>query len=531
MTAELFLSRPAILHTVRRHLEGENGIAGRRMRRFLTSPWALLAVIALLRLPGFAFGVLNIDESDYLVYGAGILKGLLPYRDLVEIKPPLGYLTYAVAGGLSLWPIRILGVIWVFATALLLRDAARRWTASEETGWAAAWMSLLAGLVEVPAFGGEVMMNLPVAASIWCFVRSRRASGLFACGICVGIATLYRHHAAITAVAFALALLVRPSDGSGRAFARVAALASGAIAPWVMAGAGYAALGQLPAFLEWTIARNLGYAGRASARFVLARGVAEIALCLGAACVPWVLAARESLRPRADVVWRALSSMLWLTWLPVAAGGRFYEHYFLQFVPALAMLSAPSAAALGARWRELAPRTRTLAVTGIAVPLVAWLAFSWGRGIAGGYPAQEPRTRAVAQWLRANTAPGDTLFVWGHYSPIYTLSDRLPGTRYINTTPQIGNFDPAHLPADFDPAQHRAARDVAALLEDLDRRRPQWFIDTAPAGIHLWNRVPLSAFPDLLHYRAEHYLEVARPGGAPVYRRRDGPTVQARGEH
>jgi len=59
------------------------------MRKLLTSPWTLFAVIALLRLPGFAFGVLNIDESDYLVYGAGILKGLLPYRDLVEIKPPL----------------------------------------------------------------------------------------------------------------------------------------------------------------------------------------------------------------------------------------------------------------------------------------------------------------------------------------------------------------------------------------------------------------------------------------------------------
>src|SRR5437762_3306745 len=217
------------------------------MRKLLTSPWTLLAVIALLRSPGFAFGVLNIDESDYLVYGAGILKGLLPYRDLVEIKPPLGYLTYTLAGGLNLWPIRILGVLWVFCTALLLRGAARRWTGSEEAGWAAAWMSLLAGLVEVPAFGGEVMMNLPVAASIYFFARSRRAGGLLLCGICVGLATLYRHHAVIAAVAFAVALLVRPADGWRRALAGVAALAAGGIVPWVAVAAGYAALGQLRA--------------------------------------------------------------------------------------------------------------------------------------------------------------------------------------------------------------------------------------------------------------------------------------------
>jgi len=153
-----------------------------------------------------------------------------------------------------------------------------------------------------------------------------------------------------------------------------------------------------------------------------------------------------------------------------------------------------------------------------------------GRGIAGAYPEQEPRTRALAQWLRSNTAPGDALFVWGHYSPIYTMSDRLPGTRYVNTSPHMGNFDPAHLPAGFDPAQHRARADVEATLEDLEKRRPSWFVDTSPAGIHLWDRIPLSAFPELARYREEHYVEVARPGGAPVYRRRDEPAAQARGE-
>ncbi|MGZ6123807.1 MAG: ArnT family glycosyltransferase [Myxococcales bacterium] len=497
------------------------------MKKFLSSPWALLAVIVLLRLPGFAFGVLNIDESDYLVYGAGILKGLLPYRDLVEIKPPLGYLTYALAGGLSIWPVRVLGVFWVFGTALLLRGAARRWTGSEEAGWAAAWMSILAGLVEVPAFGGEVMMNLPIAGAIWFFARSRKGRDLLACGICTGLATLYRHHAAVAAVAFGLALLVRPARGWTRAFAGVALLAAGTLAPWVVAGGVYALFGELPAFLDWTIGRNMAYATAASEGSSLARGVAPIALCVAAACVPWVLAARESLRPRADEVWRALSAMLWLTWLAVAAGGRFYEHYFLQFVPALSMLAAPSAAALALRWREIGRRTRALSLCGVAVPLAVWLAFTWGKGIGGAYPAQEPRTRALAFWLRANTASTDTLFVWGHYSPIYTLSGHLPGTRYVNTSVQMGNFDPARLPADFDPARHQSRRDIEATLSDLESRKPLWFVDTSPAGIHDWDHIPLSAFPELARYRDEHYQEVARAGGAPIYRRFTEGSTQA----
>src|SRR5437764_15123320 len=101
---------------------------------------------------------------------------------------PRCYHHNALAFCLSTWPVRILGVLWVFCTALLLGGAARRWTGSEEAGWAAAWTSILAGLVEVPAFGGEVMMNLPIAASIYFFTRSRRPRGLFVCGICVGLA-------------------------------------------------------------------------------------------------------------------------------------------------------------------------------------------------------------------------------------------------------------------------------------------------------------------------------------------------------
>ena len=497
------------------------------MKRLLTSSWALLCAIALLRLPGFAFGVLNIDESDFLVFGAGIWKGLIPYRDFVEIKPPLGYFTYALAGGLSIWPIRVLGVLWVFATALLLRAAARRWTGSSEAGWAAAWLSLLASFVEIPAFGSEVMMNLPVAAALYFFARGRRVRDLLACGLCAGIATLYRHQAAILPMALALAMLVRPESGWRRAIAGVAVLGAATLAPWAVAGGVYAALGQLPAFVDWTIARNLKYAGAGSAGSALARGVASTALCVGVALVPWVLAAREAMRPRQDVVWRALTILLALTCLSVAAGGRFYEHYFLQFVPVLALLGAPGAAAIAARWRDLVPDARVAALAGVLVPLVGWAGYSWARGIAGAYPSQEPRTNALAGWLRAHSAETDTLFVWGHYTPVFTLAQRLPGTRYVNTSVHMGNFDPLHLPAGFDASQHRSQPDVDATLQDLQKREPAWFVDTSPAGIHGWDRIPLSAFPELQRYRDEHYVEVARPGGAAVYRRRAPPAAEA----
>jgi hypothetical protein len=62
--------------------------------------------------------------------------------------------------------------------------------------------------------------------------------------------------------------------------------------------------------------------------------------------------------------------------------------------------------------------------------------------------------------------------------------------------------------------------DVEATLADLESRRPAIVVDTAPADIHGWSKIPLAAFPELRSYIDEHYEEVGRPGGAIVYRRR-----------
>lgn len=472
--------------------------------------WWLLGAVLLIRSAGFAFGVLNIDESDYMVFGTALFKGLLPYRDLVEIKPPLGYFTYAPSalfGGQSILPMRVLGVLWLFATALVLREVARRWTKDELAGWAAAWLCLLANLVEVPSFGSELMMNLPIALALLFFLREQ----MLAAGLFVGIASLYRHQAGIAAIALGLAVILQPR--------KFFTLAAGCIAPWLAAYGAYAAVGQGRAFVEWAVLRNFTYVGHGGGG-VLERAAQSILLCCGATILVWVLAIRFRATDRFG---RAVQLLLWLTWLAVAMGGRFYEHYFLQFVPPLAVLGAPAAAGL---WRQ---NKRKWLYAGAALPLIANVGFAWARGFAGGYPAEEPKSREVGAFLKEHSAKDDTLFVWGHYTPIYTLSGRLPGTRYPNTSLHMGNFDPLLLDKSFDAASHRSMPDVRATLQDLETRKPALVVDTAPADIHGWSRIPLSAFPSLQAYVEAHYDEIGRPAGAIVYRRRSPPMLRRSG--
>lgn len=486
----------------------------------------MLVPIALARSPGFLLGPLNIDECDLLIIGRQLGEGVLPYVGVVEKKPILGLLFYAPAalGGYRLWPMQLMAVAWVFCTCLVVGRAAREWTGREDVGRVGAWLACLAQLGCVPAVNLETMLNLPAALALLWYVRAQRSGRLLdaaGTGLWIGVATLFKQQAGILLLPFGLAFAAFRGPGRPRA-ARLLVLGAGVGAPWALAALAYAGLGHLDAFLEWNVTRNLAYqargAGSAWARFAagLAVGVAL------AAPVHWVLAVRESARvlraPRQDPAGTGLTLALWSILVPVSLGGRFYDHYFIQFAPAVSLLAAPGAARLLEGWSTL--RARRAVAAALALPAIAFLGVSLVGAALGLLPMQEKRSRELAAWLRTHTAPHDRLFVWGHYAPIYVLADRLPGTRYYTTSVHVGDFDPHHLPEGFDIAPHVSRRDVDLTLQDLEANRPAYVVDTAPADIHDWRHVPLAVVPPLRRYVQDHYVLVATPGGAAVYRRR-----------
>jgi Dolichyl-phosphate-mannose-protein mannosyltransferase len=490
--------------------------------------WLLLAV-CVTRASGVAFGVLNIDETDFALIARVLSQGGVMYRDVVEMKPPLVYVAYLPSAltHFSLWPVRIVGALVLFATCLVLRRVALAWGASARTGWLCAWAGLLATLCEIPSVNAELLMNLPSALALLALVRARRGGGLPAvavAGAWCGVASLVKHQAGILLFALLVGVLwpERPRpDRFQRPAARLLAgalLALAFAAPWLLSVALFSLWGARADFIEWNVFRNLHYVGGA-ADAPWPRLALSVALCiLGAAPLLWAFAVREAFRPW-DAVRAMLVSALVLTWVPVSLGGRFYEHYFLQFAPPLAVLAGVGAERFLGGWTLVPPWRRWGAVALVVVPFVASVGWGFVRGFLGEYPAQEPRTREVAAWLRTHAAPGDRLFVWGHYTPLYWLAQLDAGTRYLNTSVHMGNFDPSHLPPGFDVTPFESPVDIARTVADLEARRPAWVVDTAPADIHHWGAIPLAKFPGLDGYIQAHYRAVAAPAGAVVYRR------------
>jgi hypothetical protein len=438
---------------------------------------ALLLLVVALRAAGLYFGVTDNDETDFLVIAKVMQHGGLPYVDVFDHKPPLLYALY-LPSTWQMWPMQLLAIAWVTATALVLGRAAER--LQPGSGVEAAFLCVLVTSCNTLSVNAELLLNLPAAAALYFLL----AENDLACGLLIGVASLIKHQAGILLVA---PLATRPR--------RLPLVAVGFVLPWLAAAAVYHA--HLDAFWEWNVTRNLHYSSQGGWLWRFLAGT--FGYGLGAAPLVWWLAIRNR---RAH---RGVAALLLATVIPVSLGGRFYNHYYLQFVPPLVLLAAP-----------LVDLRRRYTLPLLLLPVVVTQIVHLARN--GDYPSQEPHARAVADWLREHSAPADRIVVYGHFSPIYQMAARLPGSRYIHTSALFGNFDATQLPEGFKVTP--SARDEAALIADLVGRSPEWFVDTSPADIKGWSKLPLSLLPRLQRTIAERYEPVASPGGAAVYRLR-----------
>src|SRR5438132_13199249 len=103
--------------------------------RELSLAWLLLPLL-IAKLPGFAFGVLDIDESDWSIAGRLFGHGALPYVGFVEKKPILSFLFYlpAAVAGYHQWVMHVVALARSFCPALVAGGAARAGRRSEDGG-------------------------------------------------------------------------------------------------------------------------------------------------------------------------------------------------------------------------------------------------------------------------------------------------------------------------------------------------------------------------------------------------------------
>jgi hypothetical protein len=525
----------------------------------------------LLRVPTFCRPVLSDDEAIYAATADALARGDLLYRDVVDHKPPLIYHVYE-AGFSALGRYHTHGAHALVILSVLLTAGflfAIKWhdgpAPSRCASLAAAGLFLVFSTTwhdyDALAANCELFLLAPQTLAAWLLLRDLRGRSLgapgwmthLAVGALIGTSALFKYQG----LAFLAASIGMLSWWSvlGRAswsWAVTMALCQvvGALLPPALYLSWCRAAGNAAAAVYW-FRFNFSYVHAGLTGFAaFARGLRRTVFIGGTALVPYALglsaafaAASGVLRALRHRVHRAPSNaridvgstdrrssrdvpaasvVLGLLWLltsavSVTAGGRFFGHYFHLILAPLCLLAAP---AVGRLWRKGWTRRAPLLVL-CALPALLFFGLATiGRPLAATLDEGEPRYEEVAARIAELTAPDERIFVWGNSPQLYILARRPMGTRFSFCNYMTGESPGTPTEtgqADADANQLPAAWDM--LFDDLERRRPALFVDTASAGWDGYQRYPVARYPRLRAYVDRNYRQVDVRAGVVLYRR------------
>lgn len=480
--------------------------------------------------------ILDLDEAAHIVGSWELLRGRLLYTAFADHKPPLLYVYYALAQlllGRGMCAVRVLTVL---VTVPLTAYGVSACFRHERHGRIAGFTFLIASASflahDMHSVNAELLFLLPAT---WALVLLRDAASAahpartVCAGLLLGLAILFKHQAALWLPAAAVAVVL--ANPAWRGVLAALLLTLGCALPPLLAYLAFVALGGEQGFVYWNLGHNLTYAANpippAEALVRAGRYLLPFLLVTAPLWVGWRRS--KPLSPSCHL-WRMASLVLLASLASALLGLRFYPHYFVPLYVPLALGAA--------RW--MAERLRTplrpagrilLGWAGIALlgftAANAYLYFGDSRV----YEETDPAFRRVAERLRGDPCfERASLFVWGFAPMLYYYADRPVASRFVMPQASLTGYVPGN------PASRSSELATDSLirpehwdwlLADLELNRPAFILDTAPSGLHGWDRYPLRAFFPLADLLRRQYEPLDSVDDVHIYRRR-GCAAQAR---
>lgn len=394
---------------------------------------------------------LDRDEGGW-AYAGWLLNGGEPlYSGFYHMKFPLVYIIYAVI-------IKILGhsavgihaglLITNIATAALIFFIALRLYCS--------WPAVAAGSVyllsslsaRVEGFSANtehfIVLFISASALIALVAAEKKSKVLyFTAGVVAGLAVLCKQSALLYAFFLPLFILwVEWPHGKIKALSSASDSLTGIAVPVALLFAAMALSGHLDRFLYFTF----GYSAHYAARLTTAQGIKNFLAAVPAVfttLAPAALAALAGLFARVKTAGkneRAFTVAFTLSAAAVTCAGLYFRpHYFLLFLPALALLCARALAAGldaagGRKWVKtaIAIFASLFALFFIAAER-KYLFIDAPDTVCKKVFAENPfvESRVIGKYIGENTVPGDKIAVLGSEPQVLFYAKRKSATGYI----------------------------------------------------------------------------------------------------
>ena len=431
------------------------------------------------------------DEGEYAYLGQLMLKGLPPYLHVYTMKLPGVGIAYALimflfgetAHGIHLGLLLVNAantlLVYLLARRLLGKDAAPISCA------AYAILSLSQSVLGVFAHATHFVVLFALLSFI-VLLRWRekgRVRLLFESGVLLGVAVIMKQHAAILAV-FACLYLAWDAWKSGiipgrTRLAAYALFLLGVCIPYALIASWMAALGIFGKFWFWTVT----YAGNYASKLTFFDGLQVFnhtidVVVLGPQLPLWLLGGLGGIllcTSHGSSTDRAfLGGLAFFSFLAVCPGYYFRHHYFVTFLPAVALLvgftvvtseRVISMARPGSALRFI-PLCLCMAAVGYGLYHEKEYLFTdspleVSRSINGVNPF--PESLPIARYIWEHTKANDTIAVVGSEPEIYFYAGRPAATSYIYMYGLMEN-------------QPFADAMQAEMIRQIERARPQYIV-------------------------------------------------------
>jgi hypothetical protein len=418
------------------------------------------------------------DEGEYAYIGHLLLEGVAPYGMAGNHKFPGAYLAYAAIMALfgETAPAIHIGLLIVNLITAALLFFLGRLLAGNVAGLAAAAAWVVTS-VSPSVFGNAAHLThfvmLAVVAGLlllWRGLETNKSWPLILGGICLGASVLVRQTSLIF-VAFGIVFFWLAARRTREGATACAALvAAGSAIPLTVTVLWLWLAGVLPDFWRWTVIEAAAYGSQVSLQDGLQKFAAATPKAISWDFLIWIGAAAGM----AVTIWKR-SSRDWFVigfllagFIALLPGFYFREHYYLQVLPAVALLFG---LAIARAWTMSAP-WRYSAITGALValflPLIGQRNYflaptptALSREIYGGNPF--PEAIEVARYIEANSTPDEPVGVLGSEPEIFFYSHRRSATTLIYSYPLMERHQYAHAMQE-------------TMVREIEERRPKFIV-------------------------------------------------------
>lgn len=413
----------------------------------------IIAIIFILRIPSFFEPYYYGDEMIYLNLGEAVKKGMVLYRDIHDNKPPLLYLTAAIAGNVF-WFRAILAGWMIITTIFFWKLASALFPKNKKVVYVSVLTFAL--LTTIPLLEGQIanaelfMVGPTIIAFYILLTKKLTAKNLMFSGSLIAVSTLFKMPAFFDVGAIVCLWLISTSLNTQdvRVFVRKSGLLLvGFVAPIAFTFLWYWLRGGLSEYVVAAFLQNVGYVSswRAGGEEVpfLAKNLPLITRGLVVISGIGIL---YYFRKKISLQFTFVTAWILFSLFAATLSERPYPHYLIQVVPSAAFLVGILAAS---KSKEQALSIIPLFILGTAVVYFQfWYypSFSYYSNFINfatgattkeeyfdGFSGQVNTNYKIASFIRSSSRESDHIFVWGDSPAIYALSKRLPPIKYVAT--------------------------------------------------------------------------------------------------